>query len=110
MAMHEGLPLTSVAVELPEDTARYPAGPHVELVEANCGACHSASMVLTQPALSREQWQATVTKMREVYRAPVPEAAVPGILTYLETLGSKAISSDVAKNSQVNRTLGDRVR
>jgi hypothetical protein len=34
------------------------------VVNGNCLACHSAGMVLTQPALSAAQWRAEVEKMR----------------------------------------------
>ena len=105
-----GFALTSVAVDLPEDPSRYPDGPHVAAVEANCSACHSPSMVLTQPPLSREQWQATVTKMREVYHAPIADAAVPAILIYLEALGSTGVAGGVAGDVPTKRTVRDQAR
>lgn len=77
------LRLTSVSVTLPEDSEAFPAGAHADLVNANCRSCHSASMVLTQPPLTEEQWQGEVKKMREVYKAPVAEKDVPGIVAYL---------------------------
>ena len=78
-----GFTLTSAEIELPDDSGDYPAGPHADTVNANCTACHSASMALTQPPLSAGQWKAEVTKMREVYRAPVAAADVPAIIDYL---------------------------
>ena len=81
-----GVTLASTSVELPADDATYPDGPHADLVNANCTACHSASMALAQPALSTDQWKAEVTKMREVYKAPVAEADMPAIVAYLTTL------------------------
>lgn len=78
-----GVTLVSTSVELPADDATYPAGPHADLVNANCTVCHSASMALAQPPLSTDQWKAEVTKMREVYKAPVAEADVPAIVDYL---------------------------
>ena len=68
-----GFSLASTSVDLPADDATYPDGPHADVINANCTSCHSASMALTQPALSADQWKATVTKMREVYKAPVAE-------------------------------------
>lgn len=82
----EKLSLTSVSVTLPDDAEEFPAGAHADLVNANCRACHSASMILTQPPLSVEQWQAEVKKMREIYKAPVAEADVPGIVSYLTAM------------------------
>ncbi|SFP60154.1 hypothetical protein [Sphingomonas rubra] len=78
-----GVRLTSTAIELPADEAIFPEGPRSDLVNANCTACHSASMALDQPRLSAEQWRATVTKMREVYKAPVRAADVDAIVQYL---------------------------
>ena len=74
----------AVAVNLPQDDGSFPAGPGVEAVTANCAACHSADMILNQPALKREQWQAAIKKMREVYKAEIDPAAEPAILDYLE--------------------------
>ncbi|GAA0664791.1 cytochrome c5 [Sphingomonas insulae] len=86
-----GFTLASTSVDLPVDEATYPDGPHADVVNANCTACHSASMALTQPALSEDQWKATVTKMREVYKAPIAEQDVPAIVAYLTALpGQKA--------------------
>ncbi len=75
--------LTSVAVDLPIDDKAFPDGPDAALVNASCTACHSASMVLTQPALSQDQWKAIVVKMRDIYHAPVQEQDIPRIVNYL---------------------------
>jgi hypothetical protein len=78
-----GFTLTSTAVELPADEAVFPAGPNVDLVNQRCLACHSASMVLTQPKMTTQQWQATVEKMQHAYHAPIAEHEVAPIVTYL---------------------------
>jgi cytochrome c5 len=78
--------LRSASIALPADTEALPDGPHADLVTARCTACHSAGMILTQPALSKAQWQATVTKMREVYKAPVPVGEDAAIIAYLTGL------------------------
>jgi mono/diheme cytochrome c family protein len=75
---------SKVAVDLPQDDGTFPAGPGVEAFTANCAACHSADMILNQPALKREQWQAAIKKMREVYKAKIDPAVEPAILDYLE--------------------------
>lgn len=80
--------LVSASITLPGDAAALPAGPHVDLVTARCTACHSAEMILTQPALSPAQWQAEIVKMREVYRAPVPARDEPALLAYLTALSA----------------------
>lgn len=81
-----GFTLASASVDLPADEAPYPDGPHADVVNANCTACHSASMALNQPALAADQWKAEVTKMREVYHAPVAEADMPAIVAYLTAM------------------------
>jgi len=37
-------------------------------------------MVLNQSAMSRAAWETEVTKMRNVYKAPVAEGDVPAIV------------------------------
>jgi len=49
----------------------------------NCLACHSADMVLNQPAMSKVRWQAEVDKMRTAYKAPIDPQDVDAILDYL---------------------------
>lgn len=78
-----GFTLTSVSVEFPVSDRMFPAGPGVEVVQANCAACHSAGMVLNQPILTRSAWEAEVNKMLAVYKAPVAAEDVPAIVDYL---------------------------
>lgn len=75
----DGFTLQSVAVELPAETRFFPAGPAAELLDSNCTACHSASMALAQPPLPPEKWATIITKMREVYKAPIAETDVPAL-------------------------------
>jgi hypothetical protein len=84
-----GFTLTSSSVDLPIDDGVYPDGPHADVINANCTSCHSASMALTQPRLSAEQWTTIVNKMRETYKAPVVEADVPAIVAYLTAMSGK---------------------
>jgi cytochrome c5 len=81
-----GVTLHSVAVELPFGERTFPGGAAADVVSSNCMACHSAGMVLTQPALSRADWEAEVNKMRTVYKAPIDPADVPAIVAYLAGL------------------------
>ena len=77
-----------VAYELPEETAPYRPGPGVELAEANCLGCHSADYVEMQPrgsGFGREFWRGTVTKMVNVYHAPIAADDVDRIADYLAT-------------------------
>jgi hypothetical protein len=84
-----GITLTSVSLDVPEDDSQFPAGPHVDAVNSVCAACHSPSMVLTQPRLTEDQWKATVEKMRDSYKAPVSDKDAPMIIDYLTSLSTK---------------------
>ena len=87
---------TDVAVRLPADTATFPVREGVEAMTANCAGCHSTSMILLQPALTRDEWKAEIKKMREVYKAPVDPAAEPAILAYLEATSAELNPPKVA--------------
>jgi hypothetical protein len=80
------LTLKSETVRLPEPSRKMPAGPNVATVNNNCLGCHSAGMILTQPAMTRAGWEAEVNKMRNVYKAPVEEKDVPAIVDYLNAI------------------------
>ena len=77
------LSLKSVSVDLPPGDDMFPNGPGSDAVNNNCLACHSADMVLNQPALSKAQWHAEVDKMRTAYKAPIDPKDVDAILSYL---------------------------
>jgi hypothetical protein len=88
-ACQDGAPsFDTVSISLPDDGGSFPDGPGVEAITANCTACHSPSMILNQPALTRDQWQSSINKMREVYKATVDPAAEGAILDYLEARGA----------------------
>ena len=75
-----------VTYTLPEETAAFKPGPNLEVVQGNCGACHSSDYVLTQPKgpkFGKDFWQAEVTKMIKVYGAPVPQSDIGPIVDYL---------------------------
>lgn len=78
--------LKSVSVNLPGGDRMFPTSPGSNVADNNCVNCHSAGMVLNQPALSRAQWEAEVNKMRTVYRAPINPADVNRIVDYLVSI------------------------
>ena len=82
-----GTTLRSVSVEFPDRGQMFPGGDKAEAINNNCLACHSAGMVLTQPKLSRAQWQSEVDKMRKVYKAPIADEDVPAIVDYFAGRG-----------------------
>ena len=73
-------------IDLPDETAALAPGPHQDIATANCGACHSADYISTQPREVQNPkafWTAEVTKMRTVYGAPIEESDVAPIVDYL---------------------------
>ena len=80
------LELKSVKIDLPESDQMFPAGPGSDAINNNCLACHSAGMVLNQPALSTQAWTAEVNKMIANYRAPIDPEDVGAIVEYLTAL------------------------
>jgi cytochrome c553 len=83
----EKLTLKSVSVDLPAGDRMF-EGPGADAANNNCLACHSAGMVLNQPAMSKARWQAEVEKMRTAYRAPIDSNDVSSIVDYLAGIGS----------------------
>jgi hypothetical protein len=75
----------SVNVDLPFGDRMF-EGPGADGVNNNCLACHSVGMVLTQPPLSRQTWEAEVAKMHNVYKAPIANEDVTPIVDYLSKL------------------------
>jgi hypothetical protein len=53
-------------------------------------------MAMDQPVLSADQWKATVTKMKDVYKAPVVKA-YPAIVDYLTAMSAFADGAPTGK-------------
>jgi mono/diheme cytochrome c family protein len=71
---------------LPDDATELADGPGVQLAIANCGACHSAEYMKTQPhgaGFGPAFWQAEVAKMINAYKAPIQESDIKAIVDYL---------------------------
>jgi len=83
------LSLKSVSVDLPPGDDMFPNGPGADAINNNCLACHSAEMVLNQPALPMLEWHAEVDKMRTAYKAPIDPKDVDAILDYLVSVKGK---------------------
>jgi len=77
----------SVSVELPASQAVFPPGPGSDIA-GKCLICHSAGMVLRQPALSQVEWKAEINKMRTAYGAPIDDSEVDVLSTYLTKVGA----------------------
>lgn len=74
------------SITLPAETAALPDTPAGAVLSQHCTACHSPDFLTRQPPLTAEKWQATVTKMREAYHAPIAPADEPAIVATLLTL------------------------
>jgi mono/diheme cytochrome c family protein len=75
-----------LSVQLPTSVTMFPAGDGADIANSQCLICHSAGMVLRQPALSESEWRATINKMRTAYGAPLPADQVDALATYLSNL------------------------
>jgi cytochrome c5 len=73
----------SVSITLPGQNTVFRPAPGVEVARADCLTCHSAEYVVQQPALSKAQWTAELTKMRVAYGATIPDADVETLVAYL---------------------------
>ena len=80
--VQDKIAIRSTTVDLPAGDAQFP-GPGADAINNNCLACHSADMVLNQPALPRATWDAEVHKMINTYKAPVDAKDVGAIVDYL---------------------------
>jgi hypothetical protein len=70
--------------QLPEETAAFRPGPGVEAAQSNCGACHSADYIATQPPKQGQGfWEAEIQKMIKVYGAPIDAGDAKTIADYL---------------------------
>lgn len=83
--------LQSTSIALPEDDQTFGDGAALAPLNANCLACHSATMVLYQPHLTAAQWQAVVDKMRDAYGAPIPADQAPAIVDALLRLQTRHV-------------------
>ena len=78
--------LKPVKVDLPDSDKMFPDGPGADAINNNCLACHSADMVMNQPALSKQAWATEVNKMINNYKAPIAPEDVGTIVEYLTAL------------------------
>jgi cytochrome c5 len=78
--------LKPVKIDLPDSDKMFPDGRGSDAINNNCLACHSADMVLNQPALSKQAWATEVNKMINNYKAPIAPEDVGAIVNYLTAL------------------------
>jgi cytochrome c5 len=72
-----------VSITLPPESVTLAAGPGMAVTETQCRMCHSLDYITTQPRGGAAQWQGVVTKMKNVYSAPLSEDESKAIVEYL---------------------------
>ena len=74
-----------ISIKLPEDNAlsQLKPGPAEEIVRRNCSLCHSTDYIVTQPHLDASRWESEVTKMIQVFGAPINSSDAKIIAEYL---------------------------
>lgn len=81
------------SITLPAETVQLKASPLPGYAKAqtNCVSCHSAEYMLYQPPTApRGYWDAMVTRMKVVFKAPIDDADMPAIVDYLvKTYGNE---------------------
>jgi mono/diheme cytochrome c family protein len=96
-AEHSEIRWSKVSVQLPMSVTQFPAGEGADIANSQCLICHSAGMVLRQPAQTPAQWQATINKMRVVYGAPLPADEVEALAGYLSNLSLDGTAATLAR-------------
>ena len=67
-----------------EDAIQLKPGDGLDVVQENCGACHSLDYIpMNSPFLDQKGWTGEVTKMVKAYGAPIEAADQQKIITYL---------------------------
>jgi mono/diheme cytochrome c family protein len=76
--------LTAGPATADEDAIELKDAPGRDVVEANCGACHSLDYIqMNSPFLDQKKWEATVAKMVGKFGAPIEEKDTSAIVDYL---------------------------
>ena len=78
------LAVAATIVAAAEQRVELKAGAGREKVEANCIACHSLDyIVANSPFMTRQVWDAEVTKMIKAFGAPISDSDAKEIVDYL---------------------------
>ena len=70
-------------ITLPNIQIELASGAGREKVQTLCNICHSVDYITMQPAGTKAQWTATVSKMRKLFGAPISDADSEAIINYL---------------------------
>ena len=85
LAIAAALLVATVGIARADDkTVTLKDGPGREVVDANCGACHSLDYIRTNsPFMTGKVWEAEVSKMINAFGAPIEPADAKTIIEYL---------------------------
>ncbi|MBF0561118.1 MAG: photosystem P840 reaction-center cytochrome c-551 [Alphaproteobacteria bacterium] len=76
--------LLAAVPAMADETIQLKAGNGMEMVQSTCSACHSVDyIVMNSPFLDRAKWEASVVKMKKVFKAVIDDKDVPTIVDYL---------------------------
>ncbi len=70
-------------ITIPNIQIELASGAGREKVQTLCNICHSVDYITMQPAGTKAQWTATVSKMRKLFGAPISDADSEAIINYL---------------------------
>ncbi|WP_373036245.1 sulfite:cytochrome C oxidoreductase subunit B [Sulfurimonas sp.] len=70
-------------VKMPSITFKMAEDDNFKAMQRNCQWCHSYGYILNQGKQSKEFWNKSVVKMREVYKAPISVKDEITITNYL---------------------------
>ncbi|TAM76477.1 cytochrome c [bacterium] len=86
-----GTPLAArtVSVTMPPERQLFKDAPGADLARGKCQTCHSSDYIFTQPPMTKAQWLAEASKMKNVYGAPLEESQLEPIAAYLVTQNGK---------------------
>jgi mono/diheme cytochrome c family protein len=82
-------PWVKLSVELPASQTFFPPGNGADIANSQCLICHSAGMVLRQPALTQDEWAGEINKMRNSFGAPLPADQVAPLAKYLRGINGR---------------------
>jgi hypothetical protein len=82
------LPVAAIGagVEFPQEAGGYKKSdlPGYQIANGLCLMCHSSQYVSSQPPKSSPKyWNATIHKMKDVYKAPLQDDMIPAVVEYL---------------------------
>jgi sulfite dehydrogenase (cytochrome) subunit B len=85
IAIFAALAFVPASVSADEPAVHLKQAPGVDVVEGQCGACHSLDyIVMNSPFLNAAQWDAKVAKMIKAFGAPIDPADAKTIGDYLK--------------------------